>query len=186
MRPGTEAVDLDTWILKNFSPGVMEFLTGELGFTDEEMKEEFAIWHEFNKTAVPHFFDGIIDLIKEFQNKGGIVAVISHSEAGMIEQHYKVNGRGAMPDMIFGWDDDPQKRKPAVWPLEQIKTKYGFESGEMLMVDDLKPGLTMSKSASVPMVGAGWGHRIPEIECYMREHCDYYFTSVDELSSLLS
>ncbi|MBI9105571.1 MAG: HAD family hydrolase [Spirochaetales bacterium] len=185
MRPGTRAVDLDTWFLKNFNPGIMEFLTDELGFSEEEMKEEFAIWHEFNKASVPHFFDGIIELIKDFQGRGGIVAVVSHSEAGMIKQHYKVNGRSVMPDMIFGWDDDPSKRKPAIWPVEQIKSKYGFAPEDILMVDDLKPGLIMAKNASVPIAGAGWGHSIPEIESYMREHCDYYFSSVSELSALL-
>jgi len=185
MRPGTEPVDVDTWILKNFSPGVMEFLTGELGFTDQEMKEEFAIWHEFNETAAPHFFEGILDLIEDFQKNGGIVAVISHSEAGMIEQHYKINGRGLMPDEIFGWSDDPNKRKPSVWPVEQIKAKYGFQADEMLMVDDLKPGLTMSKDSFIHMAGAGWGHNIPEIRKYMSEHCDYYFENVSGLAELL-
>jgi phosphoglycolate phosphatase/pyrophosphatase PpaX len=185
MRPGTAAVDVETWLLKNFSPGIMEFLTDELGFNDEEMQEEFAIWHQFNEESTPHFFEGILNLIKDFQSAGGIVAVVSHSEAGIIENHYKINGKGLMPDMIFGWDDDAEKRKPSAWPIEQIRLKYGFKPEEMIMVDDLKPGLTMSRNASIHIAGAGWGHSIEEIESYMREHCDYYFTEVAELAALL-
>lgn len=185
MRPGTEAVDVDTWLLKNFNPGIMEFLTGELGFTEDEMKEEFDIWHQINDESVPHFFAGILKLIDDFQSAGGVVAVVSHSEVVMIENHYKINGKGIMPDEIFGWDDDAEKRKPSIWPVEQIRLKYGFKPEEMIMVDDLKPGLIMSRNASIHMVGAGWGHHIDEIESYMREHCDYYFTEVSELAALL-
>ena len=186
MRPGSSVVDIDTWFLKNFNPGIIEFLTGELGFTEEEMDEEYRIWREYNIDSNPMFFDGILDLIADFKKGGGIVAVVSHSEADIIRRHYEVNGDGVMPDIIFGWDYDESKRKPSVWPIEQIKLKFGIDESGMLMVDDLKPGLTMAKNASVKIAGAGWGHSVPEIESYMRANCDYYFKNVAELAAHLS
>ena len=80
IRPELTAVDLDTWFLKNFEPGVMEYFTAELGFTEAEIQEEYNIWRSFNENSNPHFFPGIIDFIKDFQNNSGIVAVVSHSE----------------------------------------------------------------------------------------------------------
>ena len=48
LRPGQQVVSLNEWFKKNFDPGVMEFFTGELGFTDEEIKIEYNIWRSFN------------------------------------------------------------------------------------------------------------------------------------------
>ena len=185
MRPELEPVSLDTWFRKNFEPGVMEYFTDELGFTEDEIKREYEIWRAFNENANPHFFEGIPELIIEFRNRGGIIAVVSHSEADNIERHYSVNGGGAQPDIIFGWDYDPQKRKPSVWPVDQIIKRWGFSREEMLMVDDLKPGLEMSKRSGIRIAGAGWGQHVPEIEAHMRKHCDYYFKSVSELSDFV-
>lgn len=55
---------------------------------------------------------------------------------------------------------------------------YQLKPEEMLMVDDLKPGLDMARSCMVDFAGAGWSHSIPEIADYMRTHGDYYFESV--------
>lgn len=185
MRPHLEPVSLENWFRKNFEPGVMEYFTGELGFTEEEIKREYEIWRSFNEDANPHFFKGIPELILEFQKRGGIIAIVSHSEADNIARHYSVNGAGAKPDIIFGWDYDASKRKPSVWPVEQIIDKWGFSRSEMLMVDDLKPGLEMSRSAGIKIAGAGWGQRVPEIESHMREQCDYYFKEVSDLTEFV-
>ena len=104
----------------------------------------------------------------------------------MISRHYEVNGEGVNPDIIFGWDYDPEKRKPSVWPVKMILEKYDLKPEEILMVDDLKPGLEMSKNSGIEIAGAGWGHKIPEIEEYMRRHCDYYFTDVSDFTDFLS
>ncbi|MDC7228615.1 MAG: HAD hydrolase-like protein [Spirochaetales bacterium] len=185
MRPQLEPVSLEDWFRKNFEPGVMEYFTGELGFNEEEIKVEYDIWRKFNENANPHFFPGITSLIKGFQDAGGIIAVVSHSEVDNISRHYRVNGEGVHPDIIFGWDYDESKRKPSVWPVEQIKYKYGIEPSDMIMVDDLKPGLEMAKNAGIKIIGAGWGQKVPEIEKYMREHCDYYFAEVSQLAEFI-
>ena len=185
MRPEMKPVNIEDWFRKNFDPGVMEYFTGELGFSEDEINKEYEIWRRFNEKSNPHFFEGITGLIKEFRSLGGIIAVVSHSEADIISRHYRVNGDGAEPDIIFGWDYDPEKRKPSVWPVEQIIAKWGLKREEMLMVDDLKPGLEMSRKSGIKIAGAGWGQHVPEIEAHMREHCDYYFKSVDKLSELV-
>ena len=53
------------------------------------------------------------------------------------------------------------------------------------MVDDLKPGYDMAKSAGVDFAAAGWAYDEPEIECFMRENCDYYFKTIVELADFL-
>ncbi len=53
------------------------------------------------------------------------------------------------------------------------------------MVDDLKPGVLMARSAGVRALAAGWAHRIPAIESWMREHCDAYLPTVADLERCL-
>ena len=185
LRPGTEPVSLEDWFRKNFNPGVMEYFTDELGFSEAEIEEEYRIWREFNEDSNPHFFPGITDLISEYQKNGGIVAVVSHSEVDVIKRHYSVNGKGVMPDIIFGWDYDKSKRKPSVWPVEQIKKKFSLGTGDIIMVDDMKPGLDMAQNAGIEIAGAGWGQYVPEIVDHMRENCDYYFSEVAGLADFL-
>jgi len=54
-----------------------------------------------------------------------------------------------------------------------------------LIVDDLKPGVVMSRATGVAIAAAGWAHQIPEIHAYMRENCDFYFESVEQFGSFI-
>jgi hypothetical protein len=36
----------------------------------------------------------------------------------------------------------------------------------------------MAQAAGVPVAAAGWAHRIPKIERFMRAHCAVYFETV--------
>ena len=52
VRPGAQYT-LEEYFRKNFDPGVVSLFTDELGFSPEEMAEEFAFWQEYVKTRVP-------------------------------------------------------------------------------------------------------------------------------------
>ena len=52
VRPGAQYT-LEEYFRKNFDPGVVSLFTDELGFSPEEMAEEFAFWQKFVKTRVP-------------------------------------------------------------------------------------------------------------------------------------
>ena len=90
-----------------------------------------------------------------------------------------------MPQKIYGWDLSLEKRKPAPFALIDLMERYGLSAEEILMVDDLKPGFDMARAVGVPFAAAGWAYDIEEISSFMRRHCDFYLSSVGELSSLL-
>ena len=180
LRPEREPVSLDGWFLKNFDPGIMHFLTGELGFTEAEIAEEFSIWQSYTRTRSPRFFPGFIEVLDRFRVSGGRVAVVSHSEEETIRDHY--GSTGFQPDMVLGWDDDARRRKPSTWPLEQVLDRWALTPDQALVIDDLRPGVVMAREARVPVAAAGWAHHIPAIEAYMRAHCDHYFGTVAELA----
>lgn len=183
MRPGT-TMTLEDYFRENFHPGFLPFCKDTLHMTDEELARELEIWKDYVSKHVPNVYPGMKEIIERHKKEGGIVCVISHSFDFNIKRDYEANGL-PMPDMIFGWECPPDKRKPSTYALEVISKKYGFEPGDMVMVDDLKPGYDMAKNYGVTFIGAGWANDIPEIREFMKKNSDYYFTKVEELDRFL-
>jgi phosphoglycolate phosphatase-like HAD superfamily hydrolase len=187
LRPDYPVISLRGWFEKNFHPGIMEYMKKDLGFTDREIQREYEIWREYTTTKVPEFFPGFIDALKRFKSFGGIITVVSHSEKDLILRDYRgadPEGR-TVPDMVFGWDFDDNKRKPHPYPVERILQTFSLRPEEVLILDDLRPGVLMSRAAGVEIAGAGWGHDIPEIRNYMMKHCTAYFATVREFTDFL-
>jgi len=178
LRPDRRAVSLEGWFLKNFHPGIMDYLTVELRLSEEELAEEFRIWRRFTRGRLAGFYPGILDALKEYRSLGGKTVVVSHSEKRIIEWHYGV--QGFLPDLILGWVEDETKRKPSPWPVYRVLEVFNAGLNDILVVDDLKPGVLMARQAGVRIAAAGWGHRIALIEDYMRATCDMYLRSIDE------
>ena len=118
MRPG-HTVTLQEYFRLNFDPGFLGYVTDRLGFTEEELKTEEKIWDDFVQTRVPRVYPGMKKLICRFAEEGGHIAVISHSLAHNIRRDYRENGLPE-PEIVFGWEQPREKRKPAAWPLEQV------------------------------------------------------------------
>ncbi|MEI7732770.1 MAG: HAD family phosphatase [Verrucomicrobiota bacterium] len=186
MRPGMQPVALEGWFLKNFHPGILAFLEGELGMTQEELATEFNIWRAFNAREDPEFFPDFLELLVEYRQRGGRIVVASHSERDTILRHYRKCGMAEVePDLVFGWDADPERRKPSPWPVLETLRHLGIAPNETLVLDDLKPGVLMAQRAGVPVAGAGWAHRIPQIREYMQQNCVAYFEEIAQFKSFL-
>lgn len=187
LRPRETAIDLQGWFLKNFDPGIMHYLREELGLTEKELRTEYKIWRKFNTSMIPEFFPGFLELLHEFRARGGSIAVVSHSESDIILNAYRTAGDGGqlLPEMVFGWESEESRRKPSPWPVHQILKAFKLRPEQALIVDDLKPGVLMSRATGVPIAAAGWAHRIPRIRAYMRENCDVYLESIEQLGEYI-
>ena len=148
------------------------------------MDLEFSIWRKYTKTLLPDFFPGFLELLQDYRKAGGIICIISHSEAEDILKFYKEKA-GFMPDAVYGWEDDEKKRKPSPWPINDFLQKTGIKAENTVMVDDLKPGLDMAHSAGAHFCAAAWAHDVPVIRNYMTENADFYIKSITELKNLL-
>jgi HAD superfamily hydrolase (TIGR01509 family) len=185
LRPGYQPLTLDDFYRKHINPGFFAYLQDELQLNPEELKLQFNIWQKYTKQRIPAFYPEMPAFLRDYRARGGIIAVSSHSEVEIIERDYKANDDEFLPDLIFGWDESESRRKPDPFPvLETIKI-YNLRPEQILVVDDLKWGIMMGKTTGVATAAAGWGHQIPEIECYMRENCDYYLRSVRELREFM-
>ena len=89
------------------------------------------------------------------------------------------------PERIYGWDSDPERRKPAPWPIYQIERELGLRPEQLVVIDDLKPGKDMADRAGVDFIAAGWTHTLPHIIETMQRICPHYCRTVAELEALL-
>jgi len=187
LRPGTVPVSLEGFLKKNFDPGFYPFLSEELALSRDEIARSYEVWRSMVEAAVPEFFPGLLDIYAEYKARGGILVVVSHSEVSMIERDYRAapSGREAAPDLIFGWDEDPERRKPHPYPLREAMRRFGLRAGEILVLDDLKPGADMAAAVGADFAAAGWGHAIPEIREAMLGICRFYLERVEELRPIL-
>ncbi len=187
LRPGIEPVSLDTWFAKNFEPGIMGFLVDELGLTPEELGTELRIWREFTAREVPRFYPGFLEALATYQRRGGRVVVVSHSEEHVIRAHYEAaaNGLKVHPDLVFGWDLGPDRRKPSPYPVQETLRRLDLSPRDVLVVDDLKPGIDMALAAGVDAAAAFWSHDIPAIRAFMRETCVATFDTVEDFASFV-
>ena len=183
VRPGLHYT-LEEYFDRNFDPGVLAFFGGELGFSEQEMAEEFRFWQEYVKTRVPEAYPGIREILERHRAAGGLIAVISHSISDNIRRDYRENSLPE-PDAIYGWELVEEQRKPHPWPMQNLMLRFGLRPEEILMVDDLKPGYDMCRACGVPFAAAGWANDVPQIETFMRRNCDFYFKTVQELNEFL-
>ncbi len=175
---------LDSYFEKNFEPGIVSLLRDEVGLSESEMREEEEYWREYVKSHIPRAYPGIDGIIRGFAERGGIVAVASHSFEHYIRRDYSENGLLA-PSVIYGWDLSPERRKPSPYAILELMERYELTPCEILVVDDLKPGYDMARAAGVDFAAAGWAYDVPSIESFMRKNCDFYLKTVDDLARLL-
>ncbi len=175
---------LESYLIKNFHPGITSLLVDEIGLGEEELKHEVDYWAAYCKGHIPVAFSGIGRLISDFRAAGGIIVIDSHSLTEYIERDFREN-RLPDPDLIYGWDIPAEQRKPAPYTLFDIMKRYDLSPSEMLVVDDLKPGYDMARGAGVDFAAAGWAYDVPEIREFMKENCDFYLEKIEDLRHLL-
>ncbi|HVN77115.1 MAG TPA: HAD family hydrolase [Thermoanaerobaculaceae bacterium] len=187
LRPDLPPIDIDTWFRKNCDPGIMQFLLDELKLTPDELAVENAIWREHTARLTPHFFPGFLEALAAYRAAGGSVAVVSHSESRVILGHYRA-AAGTLavePDLVFGWELEPDKRKPSPYPVHETIRRLGLAPRDVLVLDDLKPGIVMAQAAGVDAAGAGWAHDISSIREFMLQSCVAYFATVAEFAEFV-
>ena len=182
-RPG-QSCSLAEYFLLNFHPGFVPMCREKYGLSDEELEEESRFWQDYVRTRIPEAYPGIRRIMERQKEQGGLICVVSHSFEQNIRRDYRANSLPE-PDLVFGWEQPPERRKPEPWPLLEVMLRYELRSEDVLMIDDLKPGYDMAAACGVDFAAVGWANDIPEIEAFMRRNCRRYFKTVAELDAFL-
>ena len=183
-RPG-QTISLHEYISGCFHPGYVEMCKERFAFTDAELLHEYNGWKEYIRSHIPAPYPGIERIIRRQKEEGGILCVVSQSSQENIARDYAAHF-GIQPDAVFGWDAEPEHRKPNPWALEQIMGKYNLSPDQLLVVDDMKAAVSMARAGNCPIAFAGWGRtEFPEITAEMSALCDYAFDSTEKLEKFL-
>ena len=86
LRPDLEPCTLERWFEVNLEPGISVYLDSL--FSPEQMKEEHVIWTRAMEKQRATFYSGMAELLAEFRQRGGKVAVVSHSQGENIRKDY--------------------------------------------------------------------------------------------------
>ena len=176
---------LEHYFRQNFDPGFLPMCREEYGMTAADLEVEYRYWQDYVRTRIPAAYPGIREIMERQKAEGGLVCVVSHSVDRNIRRDYEANGLPA-PDLVFGWEQPLERRKPEPWPLEEIMRRFALQPRDLLMIDDLKPGYDMALRCGVDFAAVGWANDIPEIEDFMRRNCGLYFKTVPQLAAFLA
>lgn len=183
LRPGA-TLSLERFAELCYDPGFEPLCSRVLAFTPEEMAVQEANWRAAVASARAPFWPGMVPLLARYAAGGGHICVVSHSSEATIRQDYAAAGAPA-PELVFGWERGPGRRKPAPWPLEQILARWSLRPRQLLVVDDLKPGWEMARAVGAPFAAAGWGVLCAAAEADLRGRADWYLDTVAQLEPLL-
>lgn len=155
------------------------------GLSDAEVEEQYQMWLRYVMCHMPPVFPGLKPVLDRYRAAGGIICVSSHSCRTNILRDYE-SQLGFSPELVFGWELEPEQRKPEPYALDQIRQHLGIDYKEMLVVDDLMTGYRMARARNVAFAWAGWGRtNVPEIREFMKTHGDYCFDQVEQLEAVL-
>ena len=182
-RPGM-TLTADEYMLKNCDPGFIEMCYRDFGMTDEELEIETIFWQNYVKDHIPTAYKGMKEIMERQLAQGGHICVITHSFEDTVRRDYRANGL-PQPELVFGWEQPKERRKPSVWPVEEIMRRLGLKREELLMLDDLRPGYEMAKAAGIDFAAARWANDIEPIDRFMLEMCGRIFKSVEDLGEFL-
>ena len=183
IRPGV-TMSLEDYFRINFDPGFIAYCEDVLHFTPDEMAFEYSVWQEWVGTHIPTAYPGVREIMERELSEGGHICVISHSVDVNIRRDWAAN-RLPEPELVFGWEQPRERRKPAPWPLLQVLERLKLQPHEVLMIDDLKPGYDMAKACGVDFAAALWAHEVPEIRAFMRTNCERCFDTPGALEKWL-
>lgn len=154
-------------------------------FTDEELQAEWDGWKQYILTHIPAPYDGIDRIIRRQKEAGGLICVASLSGAQSITRDY-VAHFGLEPDVIYGWDLPKDRQKPNPYPVLDCMDRFRLNLEDILVVDDMKLGWRMARSAGVEIAFSAWSKEdFPELTMEMRSLCDHSFDTPGQLERFL-
>ena len=170
LRPEV-TMSLSEYVRLSFDPGFEKLCYDHLHFTREEMNWQLKNWQAHVARTIPDFHPGMPEIIRRQKAEGGLICVVSHSYSRFILRDYAHASLPA-PDLTLGWEIGGDKQKPNSWPLQEIMQRFGLSPRDILVVDDLKPGFDMARTAGCDFAAALWAYESEDVRAVLRRGCE--------------
>lgn len=144
-------LSLKEYYCELFNKTYVEFLK-DMNLTDEEYKLEYQNWKKYTSTHHPIPFNKILSLLEYINLKGHKLVICSQSDRKTIENFFTKTF--VKVDLIIAGDRiHPERNKPYNYPINLIKKQFNVDNSQIIVVDDMKPGLLMAKNNDVKSIG---------------------------------
>lgn len=175
---------LEQYYREMFYHTYSEFIEN-MHLTKEQYDLEFSNWKQYTAKIKPKPFKGILSLLKKIQKNGHKLVICSQSNLEAIENFF--NSVDIKPDLIIAGDrKHPERNKPYNYPIELIKKKYKVETSQMMVIDDMKPGLLMAKNNKIKSVGVMYSGFHESLKNEIAKLSSVVVNSVEELIAVVN
>lgn len=179
-----KGMTLEEYFKMNANQSIYSFYKDEEKFTDEEMNIEYGQWKDYVSKHIPECFEGIKDIINEYVAAGGIIVVCTTNNTQHILRDFKHNGI-VEPQQVYDGRLEAEKQKPNPFPVLDVMEKYNLNKEDILVVDDLHPGMQMAINAGVDFVAACWCHNVDSIREGFINNNVRCLTEVNQLQQII-
>lgn len=133
-------------------------------FDRERFDEYFSYCkgvYDKSKNLKTKFFDGIIEVLKEFKKRGYKLAICTNKPQKPTENVYNQYLKEFNFDMVIG-QSDSVKRKPDPTATLDIIDKLNVKKENVYFVGDGDADVLTAKNAGIKCISALWGYRDKE------------------------
>lgn len=124
----------------------------------ETLYQEFLPYYELHKEDKTCAYPGILELLRDFRQRGVMVAIASNKVQSAMESLVERYFPGIDFAAVLGYREGvPPKPHPAI--VEDILKITGVEKSDVLYVGDTAVDMETAASANVRKVGVLWGFR---------------------------
>jgi len=183
LRPQA-TLTLEEFIEGNSDPGFNDWVRQRFGYTQQEVEWHYEFWRSNVMKRRPSMAPGMPAFLTRYHRAGGIICVATHSMRQMIEADYRTNC-GFLPDYMNCWEEPAGHRKPNPYPVQEALRRFDLRPADVLVVDDLGPGLQMAEAAGVDFAAALWCCTTPKMEQLLSARANYVFRAVGQLEELV-
>lgn len=130
---------------------------GEQNPAFEQIFQDFKAYYGVHCNDKTRPYEGIMDLLKELQQEGFLLAVVSNKLDSAVkelcEQHFK-----GLIQVAIG-DRENQERKPAPDMIYTALSTLGVEKEQAIYIGDSEVDVQTACNAQIPCISVLWGFR---------------------------
>lgn len=130
---------------------------GEQNPAFEQIFQDFKAYYGVHCNDKTRPYEGIMDLLKELQQEGFLIAVVSNKLDSAVKELCELHFKGLIQVAIG--DRENQARKPAPDMIHTALATLGAEKEQAIYIGDSEVDIQTARNAKIPCISVLWGFR---------------------------
>ena len=177
MRPNQTILDFQQYIKLTATIGFERILAEIYHFTPQEIKTEYELWQQINRSIIPPAFANVGQILQRFIANGNYLVVYSANTKANISRDYDHHFK-FQPHTIIAHAHDSPYQKPARTPLLLWMHQHQITPLNAIILDDSPMMIETARRCNCTFLAANWspaakplwinrwfdGHLLDEVE----------------------